>query len=73
MKEETKELILNIITFGIIILSILVLIAIYLGIVSSPLLEEIIIGWLIPLTISLTDLKSRFELVWKDFKHRKRL
>jgi hypothetical protein len=73
MKEETKEFILNIIIFGIVILSIIVLIFMYLGIVDSPLLEEIIIGWLIPLTISLTDLRSRFELVWKDFKHRKEL
>jgi hypothetical protein len=73
MKEETRNFILTVITIGIILLSIVVLILMYLKLIGSPSLEEIIIGWLISLTISLVDMKSKFDLMWNDFKKRKKI
>jgi hypothetical protein len=73
MKEETRNFILTVITIGIILLSIVVLILMYLKPIGSPSLEKIIIGWLISLTISLVDMKSKFDLMWDDLKKRKKI
>jgi hypothetical protein len=73
MKEETRNFILTVVTIGIILLSIVALILMYLKSIGSPSLEEIIIGWLISMTISLVDMKSKFDLMWDDFKKRRKI
>jgi len=78
--KDRIDLLLRIIAFGLIGVAILVLLLKWVGIVRSPNFEDVIIAWLSGLTAQmfsierrLSKLSERIEIIWSDFKRRKKL
>jgi len=78
--KDRIDLLLRIIAFGLISVAVLVLLLKWVGIIHSPNFEDVIIAWLSGLTAQmfsverrLSKLIERNEIIWSDFKKRKKL
>jgi hypothetical protein len=78
--KDRIDLLLRIVAFGLISVAILVLLLNWIGIIHFPNFEDVIIAWISGLTAQmfsverrLSKLVERNEIIWSDFKKRKKL
>jgi preprotein translocase subunit SecD len=78
--QDNVDLVLKVVAWGIIAFIVLIFVLRGIGIIHSPELENMLVGWLTALSIEVMrlgrDLRGtnvKLDLLWKDLKRRKRI